>query len=51
MPSNPSSEYNFHMDPEAAYIVLNEFTVPITALPFETASERISSEVFDESEE
>ena len=46
MASNPSAEYNFHMDPEAAYIVLNTFTVPMTAMPFETASERINSEVY-----
>jgi len=46
MPTNPSAEYNFHMDPESAYIVFTEFTVPITCLPFETSTERINSEVY-----
>jgi len=46
MPTNPSAEYNFHMDPEAAYVVFTEFTTPITCLPFETASERINTEVY-----
>nr|XP_022909486.1 uncharacterized protein LOC111420674 [Onthophagus taurus] len=31
-----TAEYNFHVDPEAAHIVLNDSKCPITILPWET---------------
>jgi inosine-uridine nucleoside N-ribohydrolase len=42
----PGIEFNFHVDPEAAFIVLNstdtstEDTQPIILVPFESISER-----------
>ena len=34
--TSPAAEFNFRVDPEAAYVTLNEVTCPITIVPWET---------------
>ena len=36
--TSPAAEFNFRVDPEAAYVVLNEITSSTTIVPLETCS-------------
>lgn len=38
-----SAEFNFYYDPEAAYIVLNQLTSPITMVTWETCEKHALS--------